>query len=361
MSNGSAITYDVPEGLSVGEYFYTLNFSDDYDNFVTDTVKVTVQDTSNPLITSAPSDFNADYGYTDETISWTATDPNPHTYMIELQGSGIVEGPTAWSSGVAVAYNVPDGFGIGDVFYTINFTDDYDNFVTDTVKMTINEIDSPVISVSPSDLTLESGYSGETTSWTATDANPNTYTVELQGSGIVEGPTAWSSGVAVIYNIPDGLAVGEYFYTINLTDDYGRFATDTVKISVQDTTNPIITSQPSDFTIESGYTGETISWTATDANPYTYTIDLLFSGIVEGPTAWSSGVAIIYNILDGLAVGEYIYTVNITDESGNYVTDTITITVREPSATPEVPFGNSFLIFLAIGVIIVVFVHKRRN
>jgi len=360
-SSGVEITYNVPDGLTIGEYFYTVNFSDDGDNFDTDTVKMTIQDPDNPLITNAPSDFNVDYGYTGETISWTATDANPNIYTVELQGSGVVEGPIAWSSGVEITYNVPDGFGIGDVFYTINFTDDNDNFVTDTVKMTINEIDAPVIGVSPSNLTIESGYSGETISWTATDDNPNTFTVELQGSGIVEGPTAWSSGVAIIYYIPDGLSVGEYFYTINFTDDYGRYITDTVKVTVQDTTNPVITSLPSDLTIESGYTGETISWTATDTNPNTYTIDLLFSGIVEGPTTWSSGVAIIYNIPDGLAVGEYSYRVNITDESGNYVTGTITITVRAPSPTSEIPFGNSYLVFLAIGIIAVVIVQKRRN
>jgi len=262
---------------------------------------------------------------------------------------------------MAVVYNVPDGFGIGDVFYTINFTDDNDNFVTNTVKMTINEIDAPVRSLIPSDLIIESGYTGETISWAATDDNPNTYTVTLQGSGIVEGPTAWSSGATVNYDIPDGLAVGEYFYTINFTDDYGRYVTDTVKVTVQDTTNPVITSLPSDFTIESGYTGEIILWTATDLNPQTYTIELQGTGIVEGPTTWSSGAAITYNIPNGLAVGEYSYTVNIYDESGNYVSDTITVMVREPSADPGIPFGNFYLIFLAVGIIVVVFVHKRRN
>jgi hypothetical protein len=360
-SSGVASVYNIPDGLSVGDYYYTVNFSDDGGNFDTDTVKMTINDPDNPSLTSAPSDFSTDYGYTGETISWAATDDNPNTYTIELQGSGIVEGPTAWSSGLAVVYDVPDGFGIGDLFYTINFTDDYDNFVTDTVKMTINEIDAPVISASPSDIILESGYSGETISWAATDDNPNTYTVELQGSGIVEGPTAWSSGLTILYDIPNGLAVGEYFYTINFTDDYGRYVTDTVKVTVQDTTDPVITSYPSDFTIESGYTGQSISWTATDLNPYTYEIALQGSGIVEGPTAWSSGSLFTYNIEDGLALGEYTYIVTITDESDNYVTDSVTITIREPSATPEVPFGNFSLIFLAIGVIVVIFVHKRRN
>ena len=36
---------------------------------------------------------------------------------------------------------------------------------------------------------MEYGYTGQSLSWTATDANPDTYTIELQGSGIVAGPT----------------------------------------------------------------------------------------------------------------------------------------------------------------------------
>ena len=360
-SNDVPIIYNIPDGFAVGDYFYVMNMTDDYGNFFARSVKMTIEDTTSPSITSIPIDFNLDHGYTGESISWTATDGNPNTYSIELQGTGIVEGPTAWSSSVAIIYNIPDGLAIGEYFYAINFTDDYDNFATDIVKLTVNEIDVPIITNTPIDFIIESGYTGETISWIATDANPNTYSIELQGTGIVEGLTTWSSGVVIVYNIPDGLAVGEYFYTVNFTDAYGRYATDTVKLTIQDTTNPLITSFPSDITIESGYTGETISWTATDANPYTYTIDLQGSGIVGGPNIWLSGILIIYNIPDGLAVGEYSYTVNFSDDNGNYVTDTVIVTVREPSTAPSVPFGNFYLIFLAIGIIAAVIIQKRKN
>ncbi|KKK58780.1 hypothetical protein LCGC14_3040990, partial [marine sediment metagenome] len=96
-----------------------------------------------PLITNAPSDFTVDYGYIGVNISWTATDVYPNNYTIELQGSGIVAGPSAWSSGTAITYNVPNGLAVGEHFYTVNFTDDYGNHITDTVKMTVKEKQPP--------------------------------------------------------------------------------------------------------------------------------------------------------------------------------------------------------------------------
>jgi len=359
-SSGSPITYNIPDGLSAGEYFYTINVTDDYTNFDTDTVKMTIQDPNDPSITSAPNDFNIDFGYTGKTISWTATDPNPSTYTIDLQGSGIVEGPTAWSSGSPVIYNIPDGFAIGDYFYTINFTDNFDNFITDTVQMTINEIDEPLITISPSDFFVESGYTGETISWTATDANSNTYTIELQGTGIVQGPIAWTSGIAIVYNVPDGLTLGEYFYMINYTDIYGRSATHTVKMTIQDTTNPSISIFPSDLTIESGYTGESFSWTVTDINPNTYTIDLQGSEIVEGQNPWSSGSPITYNIPDGLSAGEYFYMINISDDSGNSITDIVKLTINAPTPTPGIPGYELLFLASILSVIGVLFTIRKK-
>ena len=72
-----------------------------------------------------------------------ATDANPDTYSIELQGSGIVAGPTAWTSGNAISYNIPDGFGVGSYFYTINFTDDYGNSILDSVTFTVGDYKPP--------------------------------------------------------------------------------------------------------------------------------------------------------------------------------------------------------------------------
>jgi len=99
-----------------------------------------IPDMAAPTITSAPSDFTVESNYTGVSISWTATESNPNSYTIELQGSAIVVGPSLWSSGIAVTYNVPDGLAIGDYIYTVNFTDDYGYFITDTITMTVQKV-----------------------------------------------------------------------------------------------------------------------------------------------------------------------------------------------------------------------------
>ncbi|KKN43244.1 hypothetical protein LCGC14_0705050 [marine sediment metagenome] len=131
---------------------------------------------------------------------------------------------------------------------------------------------------------------------------------------------------------------------------------------IPDTINPAIISTPSDLTVELGYTGQNLSWTATDSHPNTYTIELQGSGIVEGPTAWTSGVPIIYNIPDDFAVGTNTYNVTFTDESGNSLSDTVNVIVIESTGTAggSIPFGNLFLIFIGFDVICLIFIKKRQ-
>jgi len=332
-SSGSTVTYNIPGGLSVGEYDYTITFNDDYGFYATDQVKVTVQDTQNPIFTEFPVDLKVLVDYTGISFSWNATDANPNTYTIELQGTGIVAGPTAWSSGEAVSYNIQDGLPIGHYSYIINITDDYEHFSTGIVKLMVYEPDDPVITDTPIDILVGPAYTGLNFSWIATDANPDMYTIELQGAGIMDFDT-WSSGVAATYDIPDGMKTGEHYFTINFTDEFDNYATDTVKLTVQDT-NPQITDSPDDMIVFSDYTGVEISWTATDEeDPHTYIIELAGSGIIAGPTLWLSGVPISYEVPDGLTVGDYFYTINFTDANGNYITDEVKLTVEEDFTDP---------------------------
>ncbi|TFG17866.1 MAG: hypothetical protein EU531_02070 [Promethearchaeota archaeon] len=335
-SSGSLVTYNIPEGLSVGEYDYTINFTDDHGFYATDSVKVTVQDTENPVFTEYPPDLNVLVGYTEISFSWNATDAHPDMYTVELMGTGIVAGPTAWSSGVVYTYNIPDGLSIGHYSFIVNISDEYDHFSTATVKLTVYEPDDPVITDTPMDILVGPAYTGLNFSWTATDANPDIYTIELQGGGIVAGPIAWSSGVAVTYDIPDGMMTGEHYFTINFTDEFDNYATDTVKLTIQDAA-PQIISAPDDIVVLSGYADLEFSWIATDTeDPDTYTIELAGTGTVAGPTSWSSGVAVVYDIPDGLSLGDYYYTINFTDEIGNYVTDEVKFTVQEDSEDPVI-------------------------
>jgi len=181
----------------------------------------------------------------------------------------------------------------------------------------------------------------------------------------VVGPIVWTSDVIINFIIPEGFSVGSYIYTVNFTDDFGNSIIDSATFTVEDITDPIITIAPLDLTIELGYTGYSFSWTAADANPDTYTIELQGSGIVIGPTAWISGVAITYNIPEVFGIGIYTYNITFSDESGNSISNTVTVTIN---STPEgaIPFD---LIIIAsvigggavIGVAVVIFIRRKRN
>jgi hypothetical protein len=115
--------------------------------------------------------------------------------------------------------------------------------------------------------------------------------------------------------------------------------------------------------VEEGYAGQSISWTATDATPDTYTIELQGTGIVAGPTIWTSGLAITYNIPDGFAPGVYTYNITFTDDGGNSISNTVTVTINsidDEAPGGEIPFGNYFLIFIGFSVICLIFIKKRQ-
>ncbi len=191
-------------------------------------------DMEDPIKSNAPSDFTVEYGYTGQSLSWTATDANPDTYWIELIGIAIVVASTPWSNNTPVVYNIPDGFSVGSYIYTVTFTDDYGNFITDSVDFTVVEdTTNPVITVSPNNFTVEVGYTEQSLSWTATDLNPDNYTIELQGTGIVAGPTEWTIGNAINYSIPNGFSPGVYIYTVNFTDDFGNSISNKVTVTIK--------------------------------------------------------------------------------------------------------------------------------
>jgi len=359
--NDGEYFWAIPSGLDES-YQYQIKITDESDPSVYHYSEYFEINFSNPNITSAPSNITVEAGYTGQALSWTATDANPDTYTIELQGGGIVDGPTVWTSGSAITYNIPDEFGVGSYIYTVNFTDFNGNFTTDSVNFTVEDTTNPVITVSPNNFTMEMGYTGQSLSWTATDENPDTYTIELQGMGIVAGPIAWTSGGAINYNILDGYSVGSYIYTVNFTDDYGYFITESVTFTVEDTINPIIALSENNITVLQGYENLSLLWTATDANPDTYTIELQGTGMVAGPTAWTSEVEIEYNIPDDFTPGVYMYTITFRDESGNSISDTVTLTIEPADETPEegIPLGNVYLIFIGFSVIGLIVAKKRK-
>ena len=119
--------------------FYEMRYGSDV------LVDMAYADSDYPVVTDASSDFTVDHDYTGVTINWTATDTNPDEYAI-LRNDTAVVFPTAWSSGVAIQYAVPDGLAPGTHVFKINFGDtrpNRPNVASDTVIMTVNAAPAP--------------------------------------------------------------------------------------------------------------------------------------------------------------------------------------------------------------------------
>jgi hypothetical protein len=274
--------------------------------------------------------------------------------------AGYVVTDVPWTSGVATTYDLPDGLDVGTYYYTITFVDDYGNHINDNLVFSIYDTIYPIFVETPDDRILEAGYSGQSVYWNVTDASPSYFIVELIGTGIVQTATAWESGVNAYFNIPDGLGPGEYYYRANFTDQGVNKISDTVKITVEDTTSPVIMTHSGDISITVGYADTTIYWVYFDAFPGTYTIELVGSGVVVGPISWVSEAPINYIIPDDLAAGVYVFNITVTDSSGNSASATITVTVNNPTGG-EIPLGNYFFLFLGISIICLLIATKYKK
>ncbi|MCH8907866.1 MAG: hypothetical protein IH840_12330, partial [Candidatus Heimdallarchaeota archaeon] len=226
-SSGVAIMLNI-DGLGFGDHIYIITVLDNVGNSVSDTVVVTVFDSTLPTFTVVPTDFSYTEGSTGNTISWTATDTNPATYSITRTGLNPLSG--SWSSGTAIILDI-DGLGVGIYTFVITVLDLAGNSASDTVVvtvLTISDTTSPTVA-GPIDFTYTEGSTGNSISWIATDANPATYSIERTGLNTLSG--SWSSGTAIILDI-DGLGVGIYTFVITVLDIAGNSASDTVVVTV---------------------------------------------------------------------------------------------------------------------------------
>ena len=95
------------------------------------------------------------------------------------------------------------------------------------VNSTFPDFEAPLILNNSHEIKNIMGYSDLKISWTAGDLHPATYTIELNGFEMVS-TTTLTNGVAIVYDIPDGLTGGDYNFTIIIEDENGNTAQDTV-------------------------------------------------------------------------------------------------------------------------------------
>ncbi len=188
--------------------------------------------------------------------------------------------------------------------------------------ITIFKIDTaPPLIDQPKDIISEEGNISCTITWTPTDSTPSSFLVTRNKTQVVGGPWTGEQIIVNVYSLP----AGTYQYTCTVFDALGNSVSDTVIvniISIQDTTNPSI-DHPDDLTYEEGSTGHILKWNPSDVYPESFRVERNGIWVAGGP--WH-GEPVIIDI-DGLTTGSYEYICIVYDETGNWVEDSVKVTV----------------------------------
>jgi len=179
----------------------------------------------------------------------------------------------------------------------------------------------PIIIESPEDITYEYRTSLHILSWIVKDGDPSYYDVIVNNAQFDNG--FWSSNQEISISI-DGFSIGTNDLQITFYDLQDQSVSDSVIITVEDTTAPLITRVP-DQEFVYGSKFNFISWSALDSNPNDYVITLDGEFFTEG--FWISSRKIAIQV-DNLSIGIHEIQITVFDDFQNSVQDHIIIIVE---------------------------------
>ncbi|UCE11525.1 MAG: right-handed parallel beta-helix repeat-containing protein [Candidatus Thorarchaeota archaeon] len=270
------------------------------------------------LRTHSPDDVVLEFGETASFI-WNISAFRPDRF--EVSRNGEVSQSGKWNGSNLRIELASLDVGVYDYALTVNTTSR--RVWTDTVSVSVFDSIGPVWIDGPEDTSIESGgrFSIQLTAYDPSGIdrywvnNTDDFTIDLNG------------------NVSDThvLSVGLYWLEIGVADVYGNPLTTVITVHVVDTTTPIIDG-PNDISIHEGTAGVAIVWsTFYDLNPGSYQI--LRNGTMLREGLWNSTSESLVISLDDLPPGTYVYSLILSDTSGNSVEDEVLVIVT-PQETP---------------------------
>ena len=156
--------------------------------------------------------------------------------------------------------------------------------------------------------------------------NNRVYLNKFEGNGQYN---AWSSRSSNLWD--DGVSSGNYW------DDYNDTGTYPIPGLDEDVDHypftldeaPPTIDSPADIQYRGNTAGHSIVWYPADSHPDRY--ELYRNGLLIDTGDWHGSPVIIG--VDGLLVGTYVFTITVYDTCGNWVSDTVLVTVLPPTTT----------------------------
>ena len=202
----------------------------------TNFTQISIQTMSPPQITSL-GDQTLYQGNQDEYTLWIIFDVNPSNYSIYI--NGIFNETYDWTNPDPTYVNISVNNITPDTYsYTIRAYDELGNSAQDIVFITIlpEDLEAPHIS-SPEDIIYEYGtVSHMNLIWTIHEISPFFY--QLYRDETLLDASVYTDRVKIVSTEVGSLAIGTYNFTLIACDDFMRYSSDTVLVTVFDTFIP---------------------------------------------------------------------------------------------------------------------------
>ncbi|MHA2425780.1 MAG: DUF2341 domain-containing protein [Candidatus Thorarchaeota archaeon] len=225
---------------------------------------------------------------------------------------------------------------------------------------------SPIVDFSFDDFEFEPwDWNATTVSWNVTEENPFLY--EIYVNGMLAERSVWVDDV-IVYSfdrIEEYVVVtllGSHNITLHLIDLNLNTATDEVIVTFVDTTPPLI-YPVEDIVMEQGDRSFRIEWVIEEVFPHYYSVRRSGTVIMSG---FQTTDTVLVN-LDTLNPGNYTFSLNVEDSSGNNATDYVNVLVLDPyiittdTDSSITPGGNVFptidlatIVLFGIGFVFIV-------
>jgi parallel beta-helix repeat protein len=273
--------------------------------------------------------FDNPYGITIDGTSFENNIYNNQLGWNNLNNGFDEGGLNIWDDGInsGNSWSNYTGTGTQTIPGSAGSVDNYPILFSDTIDPVVEDLLDYEYEVGGTDNWLE---------WSLSDQYPSHYEILKDNMSI--DTDVWhgyeSFGISV-----DGLELGSYNYTFVAYDAAGRRGVDTVIVDVVDLTPPEI-DNPDDIVVDYPIHSRNHWWIASDDYPNKYVI--LKNGTPEQSDSWVSMNPITIQV-GSQPVGVYNYTIIVNDTSGNEVTDTVFLFIRD-ATYPTIDSPNNVTI-----------------
>ncbi|TFG14596.1 carboxypeptidase regulatory-like domain-containing protein [Candidatus Thorarchaeota archaeon] len=245
-----------------------------------------------------------------------------------------IESKTTPSNGTVLILDLPAAFVNWSVIYNLEeLASGYQNLSVST-----SDLRSPVIE-SPGDIDVLYDNATITVTWQIYDEYPSEIVILIDGG--VNDTRTWTNETEFTFNAT-GIAIGTYEITIQLEDQNGNSAEDTISLRVYEDTPPVVEG-PDDvefYRFEAGYS---LRWNVSDDYLDSYWI--LRNDEMAKNGSINPAQPFVTISLDNLGLGVYNYYFVVNDTSGNEASDNVTVTVKRDDVAPEIIYSPDTVIY----------------